>query len=109
MLWYIRSGELFSPSVFHALHGQFIGSRDAVVAPYIVRLRHIAMEASGGLCTGCMIIDDGATVWSDFSGDVSLAISDFLRLQEHKATRYSTEHEMGEIQSYMPIRYLLPF
>jgi First Longin domain of INTU, CCZ1 and HPS4 len=90
MHWFLLSGELFSPSVFHSLRGQHLGSPEAAEFQNIVRVRQAAQEASGGLCRGCLLLNDGAVLWSDFEPLVSLSLCDFIHLQEAKAVRYLT-------------------
>jgi len=89
MSWYLSSGEFYSPGVFHSLKGQKISVLSAAMAPIVLRIRHAVQESSGGLCSKCMLICDGGTVWSDLEDDTSWAVSEFLRIQEMKATRES--------------------
>jgi hypothetical protein len=90
MIWYLASGDLRSPGVFHYLKGQKISSViSPASAPIVVRIRQAVQESTGGLCSKCMLICDGGTVWSDFGDDTSRAVSELLRLQEFKATRES--------------------
>lgn len=89
MTWYLASGDLHSPGVFHYLKGQKISVLGPASAPIVVRIRQAVQESTGSLCSKCMVICDGATVWSDFDDDTSRAVSEFLRIQELKATRES--------------------
>ena len=89
MMWFLSSGELSNPSAFHALQGQQIRAPSRGEFQYIIRVRQAAQESSGGLCTGCVVISDGSTIWSDLDDATTSSISDFISIQENKSLRES--------------------
>ena len=92
MNWYILTGELLNPSALHRLHSQKITNdfmNNTGHFQHLLRVRHAAIEASGGLCTGCLLLYDGGIIWNDLDDQLSLYITEFIRLQEYVTTRES--------------------